>query len=173
MGGVDGEGRQVRAPVVFGFPRVGGTKACCGGSLGVCSCCLSNALLPPTPRFPLSHTTHHATPPTPPRPRRPDVLPPPVLAELSKLQDRIEPFSTPQARAVVEAELGRPIDEVFSEFSEKPVAAASLAQVRVRAGRRAGGRAEGGWEGCRWHSAQAQRTACLLEGVGERLGWAT
>jgi len=25
---------------------------------------------------------------------RPDVLPPPVLQELSKLQDRIEPFST-------------------------------------------------------------------------------
>jgi hypothetical protein len=28
---------------------------------------------------------------------RPDVLPPPVLAELSKLQDRLAPFSTPGA----------------------------------------------------------------------------
>uniref|UniRef100_A0A383VLQ5 ABC1 atypical kinase-like domain-containing protein n=1 Tax=Tetradesmus obliquus TaxID=3088 RepID=A0A383VLQ5_TETOB len=60
---------------------------------------------------------------------RPDVLPPPVLAELSKLQDRIEPFSTPEARRMIEAELGQPIDVIFSEFSELPIAAASLAQV--------------------------------------------
>lgn len=65
-----------------------------------------------------------------PLPCRPDVLPPPVLQELSKLQDRIEPFSTPEARALVEQELGAPIDSVFSEFSAAPIAAASLAQVR-------------------------------------------
>jgi hypothetical protein len=53
-----------------------------------------------------------------------------VLAELSKLQDRIEPFSTQEARRMIEQELGQPIDVVFSEFSEKPIAAASLAQVR-------------------------------------------
>jgi hypothetical protein len=33
---------------------------------------------------------------------RPDVLPPPVMRELAKLQDKIEPFSTPEARAMVE-----------------------------------------------------------------------
>jgi ubiquinone biosynthesis protein len=52
-----------------------------------------------------------------------------VLQELSKLQDRIEPFSTTEARAMVEKELGAPIDTLFSEFSAKPIAAASLAQV--------------------------------------------
>lgn len=55
-----------------------------------------------------------------------------MLAELSKLQDRIEPFNTPEARRMIEAELGQPIDVIFSEFSELPIAAASLAQVGER-----------------------------------------
>lgn len=60
---------------------------------------------------------------------RPDVLPPPVMAELARLQDGIAPFRTSEARRVLEAELGQPVDAVFSEFAERPVAAASLAQV--------------------------------------------
>ncbi|KAL4853737.1 hypothetical protein ACK3TF_005338 [Chlorella vulgaris] len=60
---------------------------------------------------------------------RPDVLPPGIMGELAKLQDNIEAFSTVEARALVEKELGAPIDTLFSEFSEQPIAAASLAQV--------------------------------------------
>ena len=62
-------------------------------------------------------------------PLRPDVLPPSVMRELSKLQDNMPTFPTADARDTVERELGQPIDSVFSEFSARPVAAASLAQV--------------------------------------------
>ena len=51
------------------------------------------------------------------------------MVELARLQDAIPPFDTPTARRVVEQELGRPIDDIFVEFSAEPIAAASLAQV--------------------------------------------
>jgi len=60
---------------------------------------------------------------------RPDVLPPAVLRELSRLQDGVRPFGTDEARRVLERELGAPVDALFSSFSAEPVAAASLAQV--------------------------------------------
>ncbi len=52
-----------------------------------------------------------------------------MTADLSALQDRLPPFPTDRARATVEAELGRPIDALFAEFEDEPVAAASIAQV--------------------------------------------
>lgn len=60
---------------------------------------------------------------------RPDTLPPEFLAELEVLQDRLPPFPTDAALALIAAELGRPVDEIFSSISEAPVAAASLGQV--------------------------------------------
>ena len=51
------------------------------------------------------------------------------MTELSKLQDNMPTFPTTDARATIERELGQPISAVFSEFGERPVAAASLAQV--------------------------------------------
>ncbi len=59
---------------------------------------------------------------------RPDVVGPELANELRILQDKLPPFPTEEARAMVAAELGRPVDAVFAEF-EPPVAAASLAQV--------------------------------------------
>ncbi|XP_021820483.1 uncharacterized aarF domain-containing protein kinase At1g71810, chloroplastic isoform X3 [Prunus avium] len=59
----------------------------------------------------------------------PDLIPPSYLDELSLLQDRISPFSTEVAINTIEQELGLPIEELFSEISPEPVAAASLGQV--------------------------------------------
>ncbi|POO00293.1 Tyrosine-protein kinase [Trema orientale] len=58
-----------------------------------------------------------------------DLIPPSYLDELSLLQDRISPFSTEVAINRIEEELGLQIDEIFSEISPEPVAAASLGQV--------------------------------------------
>lgn len=62
---------------------------------------------------------------------RRDLLPPDVAAELAKLQDRVPPFPGKIAREIVERAYGRPVSEVFAEFSETPLAAASIAQVHV------------------------------------------
>lgn len=60
---------------------------------------------------------------------RPDVLPPDFLREFEKLQDRLPPFSTEQALAVIASEMNRPVSDIFSSITESPVAAASLGQV--------------------------------------------
>lgn len=52
-----------------------------------------------------------------------------MLHELEKLQDRVPPFSTEEAKAIVERELGDSIDSTFIHFTDQPEAAASLAQV--------------------------------------------
>ncbi|MBM1308723.1 2-polyprenylphenol 6-hydroxylase [Sulfitobacter mediterraneus] len=59
---------------------------------------------------------------------RPDVVGDDLAVQLRVLQDKLPPFSIQEARAEVERELGLPLDQMFSEFSE-PVAAASIAQV--------------------------------------------
>jgi len=59
---------------------------------------------------------------------RPDVVGDVLAAQLQILQDKLPPFSMEIAKATVAEELGRPVVEMFSEFSE-PVAAASIAQV--------------------------------------------
>jgi aarF domain-containing kinase len=60
---------------------------------------------------------------------RPDVLPPEALQELKALQDSVRPFDTVIAIQQIEKELGGELGQFFTEISEEPVAAASLAQV--------------------------------------------
>jgi len=60
---------------------------------------------------------------------RQDLLPDDVIAELEKLQDQVPPFSSKKALQIVEQTLGKPIAELFSEFSMTPFASASIAQV--------------------------------------------
>ena len=59
---------------------------------------------------------------------RPDLVGEELAQTLRVLQDKLPPFSKAEAMAEVERELGRPVGEVFSEFSD-PIAAASIAQV--------------------------------------------
>ncbi len=60
---------------------------------------------------------------------RTDLLSPAYVRGLTSLQDQVPPFPTSVAREIIEEELGRPVDSIFSEFSAQPVAAASLGQV--------------------------------------------
>jgi ubiquinone biosynthesis protein len=60
---------------------------------------------------------------------RRDVLPDEVCSELRKLLDEVPQFPLAFTREVIEKDLGKKIEEIFSEFIEKPLASASLGQV--------------------------------------------
>ena len=60
---------------------------------------------------------------------RSDLLPSAYLRELTKLQDRVPPFASAEAHALIEMELGQPLGELFTSLGDEPVAAASLGQV--------------------------------------------
>ncbi len=60
---------------------------------------------------------------------RQDLLPAEFIVELSKLQSQVKPFPGNISRKIVEKSLKNPIDHIFSEFSDEPVASASIAQV--------------------------------------------
>ena len=62
---------------------------------------------------------------------RVDVLSKPFIKELEKLQDRVPPFPTPMAKQIVEEELGKPIEDVYDDFADEALAAASLGQVHL------------------------------------------
>lgn len=60
---------------------------------------------------------------------RADLLPLPFVKSLGELQDSVPPFSNDIAFARLEKELGKKINDVYSEFDLEPIAAASLGQV--------------------------------------------
>ena len=70
---------------------------------------------------------------------RPDLISFNLIRELKKLQDDVPPFDSWEARRILEKELGKPVPRLFKSFQEKPLAAASIAQVheaRLKSGER-------------------------------------
>ena len=59
------------------------------------------------------------------------VFPEPLVAEFKKCRDQVPPETWDTVRRVVEEDLGRPVEAVFSRFDREPLAAASIAQVHA------------------------------------------
>jgi len=60
---------------------------------------------------------------------RPDLIPENFVEEFSKLQDQVATLPFESIRQQIEQELEQPLEAVFSQFDETPLAAASIAQV--------------------------------------------
>src|SRR5579863_513171 len=60
---------------------------------------------------------------------RADLLPEKALAAIASLQDEVPPASFSHVVSVIESELGKPVEQIFSVLERKATAAASLGQV--------------------------------------------
>ena len=60
---------------------------------------------------------------------RPDIIPVVLLEELSQLQDQLPGFDGDEAMELIEKDLNKEIDEIFSKIDKNPISAASLGQV--------------------------------------------
>lgn len=60
---------------------------------------------------------------------RPDIFPQQIIHALEKLQDRIDPFPSEEARRIFETDTGRTIADAFHEFTDAPFASGSIGQV--------------------------------------------
>lgn len=60
---------------------------------------------------------------------RPDLLPADIATELTRLQDKVTPFSGEQSRAIIEQAYGDSLDDHFQSFDMDAAASASVAQV--------------------------------------------
>ena len=98
---------------------------------------------------------------------RADFMPRAYTKELGRLQDSAPASPWAEIKVTVERELQKPISAVFSEFDEEAVAAASIAQVRVRAVGRTQSRRvarECAWKCAALHARAVLPEACLLVG---------
>jgi ubiquinone biosynthesis protein len=62
---------------------------------------------------------------------RRDLLSDDIIDELAKLQDQVAPFPSDQAINIIESALGQSVNKLFSNFSQEPMASASVAQVHA------------------------------------------
>ncbi|HEV8361371.1 MAG TPA: AarF/UbiB family protein [Candidatus Thermoplasmatota archaeon] len=62
---------------------------------------------------------------------RPDLIPKPFVEEFRNFYDRTRPSPFPEIKELIERELGKTLGEVFTSFSEQPIASASIGQVHV------------------------------------------
>jgi ubiquinone biosynthesis protein len=60
---------------------------------------------------------------------RPDLVPEHITAALAHLQDDVGPFPYEAVARTILEDLGRPVEQLFAEFSVRPIASASVAQV--------------------------------------------
>lgn len=60
---------------------------------------------------------------------RPDLLPDDLIHELEKLQSSVPPFEFKYVRSIIKSETGKDLEELFSDFEEKPIGSASIGQV--------------------------------------------
>ncbi|HRP38609.1 MAG: AarF/ABC1/UbiB kinase family protein [Chitinophagales bacterium] len=60
---------------------------------------------------------------------RPDIVPEPLVKEFEKLQDRVPPFEFVKVKLIIERETHKKLTDIFDEFSEVPIASASIGQV--------------------------------------------
>lgn len=60
---------------------------------------------------------------------RADLLPEPYVSAVSTLTDRVPPVAVEQIERVIQEEYGRPVNELFTDWSRVPIASASLGQV--------------------------------------------
>lgn len=60
---------------------------------------------------------------------RPDIVPPDIIVELRALQDDVRGFPYADVERVIREDLGQPVERLYAEFEETPIAAASIGQV--------------------------------------------